>query len=157
MAEVEHEIGWDDAIENDSSYELLPEGEYDFQVMALDRKRYNGGAKLPACNMAELSIKITAADGKSALVTHRLYLHTSTEGLLCAFFTAIGQRKHGEKLVPKWNAVPGATGRCKVGIYKYTNKEGEDREINEIKKFLEPDDKATQNATPSSTWKPGAF
>jgi len=154
MAELEHEIGWDDAIENDSSYELLPECECDFQVMTLDRKRYNGGAKLPACNMAELSIKVTAADGKCALVTHRLYLHTSTEGLLCAFFTAIGQRKHGEKLKPNWNAVPGSIGRCKLGIHKYVNKDGEEREANQIAKFLGP---KTTAATPASGWKPGAF
>ncbi|MBO5569627.1 MAG: DUF669 domain-containing protein [Clostridia bacterium] len=134
MDAIDREFSWDDAIENDSpEYVVLPEGEYNFQVVNLERKRYQGGAKLPACNMAEVKILVTAPDGKQATVTNRLYLHSRTEGLLCEFFTCIGQREHGQRLVPNWNRVVGSTGRCKLGTREY-----EGKTYNEVKKFLEP-------------------
>ena len=69
MDAIDREFSWDDAIENDSpEYVVLPEGEYNFQVVNLERKRYQGGAKLPACNMAEVKILVTAPDGKQATV-----------------------------------------------------------------------------------------
>ena len=93
MADYERELSWDDSIENDGpEYSLLPEGEYSFQVVGLERKRYNGGAKLPACPMAELKIQINGPDNTQALVNHRLYLHTRTEGLLCSFFSRTVKR-----------------------------------------------------------------
>ena len=37
-----------------------------------------------------------------------------------------------------WNAVPGAKGRCKIFIDKWTNDRGEEFQSNKIKKFYEP-------------------
>lgn len=151
MSEMERELSWDDAIENDGpEYTLLPEGEYPFRVEGLERKRYNGGNKLPACPMAELKIAVIGPDGKQAMVSHRLYLHTRTEGLLCSFFTAIGQRQHGQRLTPNWSRVIGAEGRCKLGQREYQG-----NTYNEIKSFLEPA-QAPQNAAPGG-WAPGKF
>ena len=152
MADIERELGWDDVIENDGpQYELLPEGEYDFVVTGFERKRYAGGAKLPACPMAELKILVTAPDNKQTIVNHRLYLHTRTEGLVCAFFTAIGERKHGEKLRMNWAHVIDGRGRCKLGIREGTGKY-EGQQYNEIKQFLAPPEQTTVTG-----WKPGAF
>lgn len=145
-----YELGWDDTIENDSpDYILLPIGDYDFTVTALERQRYEPkeGAKLPPCNMAILTLEIECKEG-TAHIKHNLYLHSSTEGLLCAFFTAIGQRKHGERSRMNWNAIIGAKGRCKVGIRTYKSKtSGEDVTVNEIKKFYEP---VINNEAPTS-------
>lgn len=154
MIDTERELGWDDAIENDSpEFALLDEGDYDFEVTGMERQRYQGGAKLPPCNMAVLKIRVNAPDGRTAAVSHRLYLHTRTEGLLCAFFTAIGERKHGDRLVPNWNRVVGARGRCHVGVYT-SNRDG--RQYNEIKRFLEPESE-TPSPAAGSGWTPGAF
>lgn len=133
------ELGWDDTIENDGpDFILLPEGDYDFTVAGFERGRHGGSDKLPPCNKATLSIKIEAPEGDVTL-RHNLYMHTTTEGLLCAFFTAIGQRRHGERFTMNWNAVVGTKGRCKVGVRTYkSSKSGEDVTINEIKKFYEP-------------------
>jgi hypothetical protein len=122
-----HEIGWDDAIENDSTFTLLPEGDYSFTVTKFERARHNGSEKLPPCNKAVLTIELT--DGKQkATIEHNIFLHSKCEGMLCEFFTAIGQRRHGEKLVPRWNQVIGATGTCKVGIRTWqNNRTGETR------------------------------
>lgn len=138
--ETGHELGWNDQIENDGGdYILLAEGDYPFEVLKFERGRYKGGEKLPACNMAKLSIEI---DGKTT-VTHNLYLHSRTEGLLCAFFKAIGARKHGERVSMDWNKVVGEKGRCKVGVRTY-----KDKQYNEIKKFYDPEE--SQQETPPS-------
>ncbi len=48
-------------------------------------------------------------------MTHRLYLHTKTQGLLGAFFESIGQCKRGETFRPRWNEVVGAKGMLQSG------------------------------------------
>ncbi len=139
------EIGWDDAIENDSpEFELLPEGDYNFRVVKFDRARHPGSDKLPSCNKAVVTLEVS--DGvHTGLIQHNLFLHRKTEGLLCAFFTAIGQRKHGEKLNPHWEQIVGASGTCKVGIRPWTGRNGEKRESNQIERFYEPGTPAQQN------------
>ena len=130
---VDRELNWDDAIENDGpEFILLPEGDYDFVVDHFDRERHNGSEKLPPCWKAVVYLKIETPQGV-ANVRHNLFLHTKTEGMLCAFFTAIGQRQHGQRITMNWNAVSGARGRAKIGIREYQGKK-----YNEVKRFLEP-------------------
>ena len=140
MAEnVGYELGWDDHIEHDSpDFVVLPEGDYDFEVVEFERARHAGSAKLPPCNKAVVHIKVEGAEGVS-IIKHNLFLHSITEGMLCAFFTAIGQRQKGERVAMNWNKVIGSKGRAKVGIRKWTNDQGETREYNEIKRFYEPE------------------
>lgn len=138
---MERPLDWDDTIEKEGSdYVLLPEGDYNFSVESFERGRHPGSEKLPACNKAILKIRIEAPEG-TTLITHNLFLHTKTEGMLSAFFEGIGQKKKGEKISMNWNRVVGATGRAKVGIRVYTNKDGEERKYNEIKKFYPKEDK----------------
>lgn len=135
-----YELNWDDPIENDSpDFTILPEGDYDFEVIDFERGRHNGSDKLPPCNKAVVHIKIEGEEGVS-IIRHNLFLHSITEGLLCAFFTGIGQRKKGEKITMNWNKVVGSTGRAKVGIRKWTNDSGEEKIFNEITRFYEPDE-----------------
>jgi hypothetical protein len=130
--ENERELGWDDAIEKDSEYILLPDGDYDFLVTDLKRDRYPGGDKLPTCNRATVYLTIDTPEGQ-AVIQHQLFLHTKTEGLLCAFFKAIGHRESGEQLRMNWSRVVGSTGRAKIGKRIYN-----ENEYNDIKKFLDP-------------------
>ena len=152
---IDRELGWDDEIEHDGEgFTLLPEGDYQFRVLSFERARHPGSANLPPCNKAELKIQLESSQGKS-VITHNLFLHTKTEGLLCAFFTAIGQRKHGEKLRMNWNNVVGSIGKCKVSIYTYTGNDGKERKINQIDRFYEPDS-GTIPVKPTS-YTPGNF
>lgn len=135
---TDRELGWEDPIENDGpDFEVLPGGDYDFEVVNFERGRHPGSENLPPCNKAVVSIKITGSAGQTT-IKHNLFLHTKTEGLLCAFFVGIGQRKHGERVTVNWNQVIGSKGRCKVGIRKFTNDKGDELTFNEIKKFYEP-------------------
>jgi len=137
----DRELGWDDVIENDSpEFVILPDGDYDFEVIDFERGRHNGSEKLPPCNKAIVHIRIEGKEGVST-IKHQLFLHTITEGMLCAFFAGIGQRQKGEKMKMNWNAVVGSKGRCKVGTRKWTNDEGKEMVFNEIKKFYEPEAK----------------
>lgn len=131
----ERELQWDDTIEKEGGdFILLPEGDYNFTVESFERTRHGGSEKLPPCNKAVLTLVIESAEG-TAKITHNLFLHSKTEGLLSAFFTCIGQKKKGEPLKMNWGKVPGSTGRCRVGTHNYRNKDGEERKGNDIKKF----------------------
>lgn len=151
---MDKELGWEDEIEHDGEdFVILPEGDYDFEITGFERGRHNGSEKLPPCNKAVLSVRLTGADGQTTTIQHNLFLHTKCEGMLCAFFTAIGQRKHGEKLSMNWNAVVGSKGRCKVGIRNWTSSNGNPMQSNQIKKFYEPD----YSANAAAGWKAGQF
>lgn len=143
-----YELGWDDPIEHDSpEFVVLPEGDYEFEVIEFERARHPGSEKLPPCNKAIVHLKIEGPEGIS-IIRHNLFLHTITEGMLCAFFTGIGQRKKGEKIKMNWNQVIGSRGRAKVGIRKY-----EGKEYNEIKRFYEPE----ENPQPNKSFQAGRF
>lgn len=154
MNNTEREFSWDETIENDSpDFVTLPEGDYDFEVTEFERGRHAGSDKLPPCNKATVHIKIEGPEGVTN-IKHNLFLHSKTEGILCAFFTAIGQRKKGEKVTMNWNAVVGAKGRAKVGIHKWTNDKGEEYVSNDIKKFYEP---AETSPVQQANFQPGKF
>lgn len=155
MANMDREFSWDDTIENDGvDFEVLPEGDYNFEVTNFERGRHDGTEKLPPCNKAILTMKITSDDGKhSTTIIHNLFLHIRMEGLLSAFFVAIGQKKKGEKAKMNWNLVVGSRGRCKIGIHEWTGKDGEKKTSNQIKKFYEPQ----YNNQHQQTWKAGEF
>lgn len=146
----ERELSWDDPIENDGlEFVVLSEGDYDFEVIEFERGRHPGSDKLPPCNKAVIHIRVEGKEGVS-VIRHNLFLHTKTEGMLCAFFNAIGQRAKGERITMNWNAVVGSKGKAKVGIRKWTNDEGKEMVFNEIKKFYEPEAQQT-------VFKPGTF
>jgi hypothetical protein len=135
----EREFGWDDTIVNDGTeFILLPEGDYNFTVSGFERTRFAGSANLPACNQAKVELTIHSPQG-DVKINHNLFLHTKTEGLLSAFFGAIGQKKKGEPLRMNWNAVIGAKGRCILEHNKYMSK-GEERVNNQVKRFYSYDE-----------------
>ena len=134
----DREYDWNDTIQKDAEFTLLPEGLYFFTVKSYERGRHTPNpqnpGKLPACNKATVHIQIVANEGETEL-RHNLFLHSSTEGMLSAFFASIGQKKKGEPLRMNWNTIIGATGVCKVGTRQYNN-----NNYNEVKSMLYPED-----------------
>lgn len=152
---IDREFDWGDEIKNDGpDYVLLPEGEYPFEVTKFERARFDGSEKLPPCKMAVLTLRIDGGSAGETYITHRLYLHSKCEGLLCAFFTAIGQRKHGEALRMNWNNVIGARGTAQIEIHEYTKKDGSTGQSNQVKRFVDPPE---ETAAPAQSWNQGAF
>ena len=135
----ERELGWDDEIVKDGGFTLLPEGDYNFTVSKMERARFAGSAKMPACNQAKLELTIHSQEHGDTTVFHNLFLHTKTEGLLSNFFVGIGQKKEGEPLRMNWGQVVGATGRLKLEINNYKTNSGEDRTNNQVKEFYKPE------------------
>ncbi|MBG9548540.1 hypothetical protein [Cytobacillus firmus] len=132
----ERELGWDDEIEKDGSdFILLPEGDYNFTVAKFERARFQGSAKMPACNQAKLELTVHSPDQGDVTIFHNLFLHTKTEGLLSNFFAGIGQKKKGEKLRMNWNTVIGSKGRLKLEINKFKGNDGVEKTNNQVKKF----------------------
>lgn len=137
----DRELDWDSEIVKDSEYVLLPPGLYQFTVEGYDRAQHtpspnNPNAKLPSCPKAIISMKITANEGETTL-KHNLFLHSSVEGLLSAFFGAIGLKKKGEpfNMGAAWKQIAGTTGVCKVGIREHNG-----NQYNEVKSMIYKED-----------------
>ena len=147
----DRELNWDDTIQNDGeSVGLIPPGKYQFRVEKIERARYPGGAKIPPCNQANVTVKIFDEMGDIRSVEEKLKLHTSMEWLLCAFFKSIGLRKEGEALQMRWGEVVGKTGWCEISHRSFKGDKGEDVTVTQIKKWLAPDE-APQPATATFT------
>lgn len=140
---IERELGWDDEITQDSAgFVQLTPGDYQFTVTNFERARHTPNpqnpGKLPACNKAIITLQIETAEGIAQL-THNLFLHTTTEGMLSAFFGAIGQKKHGEPLRMNWNTVIGAKGVARINKRKGTGQYA-DKEYDNIKSMIYADE-----------------
>ena len=138
-------LDWDCEITSEGGeFTLLPDGDYPFTVTKFERQRFDGSAKLPPCNKAELTLSVDGGEKGSTTIHHNLFLHKKCEWALSDFFLSIGQKKRGEALHPRWNEVVGARGVCRVKVSTYhSNKYGEEREKNEIAKFLPPPETGT--------------
>lgn len=131
-------LDWDDEIENDGQeYILLPEGDYNFRVTGFKRGTFKGGAKIPQCKQAELTLEVVAEDG-TAICYENLILYSSMEWKLAAFFRSIGQKKHGEKVKMDWSKVNGAEGRAHFKPRSY-EKDGETKQVNAVDKYIDYD------------------
>ena len=95
----------------------LPEGLCSFTVMKMEKRREevkNKGVSVGTCNIAKVIMAVThVSSGETDTLDYDLVLETSRMFRLWEFFTAIGQRKHGDqqlKFAPNWAKVVGATG-----------------------------------------------
>ena len=143
---------WDGTIQNDGNdYVVFTKGEYNFTVVSMERARYSPkeGAKLPACNMANVKLRFEDEEQGVVTIEESLKLHSKLEWILAAFFRSIGQKKHGEPLKMNWMAVPGATGRAKLEVREWTNDDKTTGKINRVKSFLDPIDSATNTPAPA--------
>lgn len=144
----EFELTWDSEIEDTGpSFTLLPEGNYEFEVVHWERARYEGGPKLPPCPMAVIHLRVTAPNGDSTTLQHRLFLHSRTQGLIFDFFVAIGLMQRGEKARMPWNQIVGRRGRAKVGVRTWVGNDGQERQSNQIERFYDPGEGAVPTTT----------
>ena len=90
------------------------------------------------------------------------------EWKLAGFFRSIGQKKHGERLVMNWNKVVGAQGRARFKPRNYINRDGEERQTNDLDRFYDYDPAffskkqtpawvAEAEKIPTQTWEQSGF
>lgn len=142
MAEdLGRELSFDDEISAEGEpYEPLPAGVYSFTVASMERGRFPGSEKMATCPTANIDMVVVDANGSERHVFDTLYLNSKAEWRISSFFIAIGQKKKGEPFRPNWNFA-GATGRFELSVNEYTNKNGEQRKNNRVKRYLEPEKK----------------
>ena len=131
-------LGWEDEIQQESSFVLLEEGDYPFTVEKLERSRYSpkAGAKIPACNQA-----VVTFDVGGTTLTENFQLHTKMEWKISALYAAIGMKQQGAKVRMNWPAVMGRSGYCHVGVRAWKKDDGTTGQANQISKFYAPWDK----------------
>jgi len=136
------ELGEQEAAEQkkNSDFELLPDGDYHFKVMKLEKDRFTAGpqSKIPSCPVAIVHLLVKAEDGKANYFRENLYLYDENKWKLLQFFTCIGLRKHGDgKTKMPWNEVEGCEGRAKLG--HRVNKKDSTKVYNCVQKWYDPE------------------
>ena len=112
----------DEAIVQDSQFELLPEGEYDYEVVGFKRERFDGSKKMAACPIAVLTLRCTSPKA-SGTGFCRLFLNSKVVWRITAFFKSCGLMRpdtpEGTRFpMTLFEQVIGCTGRVKVTITK---------------------------------------
>lgn len=129
---------WDSPIDEEGTTgSMLPKGEYRFAVKSMT-KGVSKGEKTAGAPQAKLVLQIYAKEDTGfekpiGIAFDRLTLHDSTWGMVCQFFVAIGERKHGETIEARWDMVPGASGLVVLEPHKYDGKDSM-----KVKQYLDP-------------------
>jgi hypothetical protein len=133
---------WDSPIDEEGIVgSILPKGEYLFMVKSMT-KGVSKGEKTAGAPQAKLVLQIYDKEDMElrkpiGIAFDRLTLHDSTWGLVCQFFVAIGERKHGETIDARWDMVPGAAGRVILEPHTFDGKDSM-----QVKQYLDPIPKA---------------
>lgn len=134
QAQPDGVFGWDDEIKEESSFVLLPEGDYVFVIKKFDKGRYDGGDKIPPCPKAIVTFSVYN-DGQCVDIQENFLLHKKMEWKLSEFFASIGLKKKDEPVRMLWTPeLIGKQGVCKVILHNY-QKDGETRQTNRIDKL----------------------
>lgn len=132
-------IGWGDSFQaEESSFKLLPAGEYNFTVTGFERKIYDGNSNKiqNGTPYAEVTLKVSGAEGESE-VSDRIFMLKKWQWKLTQFFAGIGQSPIiGQPFQPNWSNVVGSQGRVKLIVNKYTKRDGSEGESNQVDEYL---------------------
>ena len=141
-------LGWDDEGQAaDDSFELLPEGEYDFEVTNFKRERFDGSDTMAPCPQAALQLKCRGQKA-TGTVFERIKLNTKMMWQITAFFKSCGlipaDTPEGASIsMSLFGQSIGCTGRCKITQRSYKTGKGEERTVNNVT-FLAPEQKQPQ-------------
>jgi hypothetical protein len=139
---MSEEMKWDSEIDPTADRPeriLLPEGPVKFAVMKFERARKEFG-KCGTINVAVIKVIVVgmSGDGDSVDLVINLGLHADLQWKITEFFTAIGQREHGDtgKFVPNWAKVDGSEGYAINKHRELKTKKGETYKVNDLAKFV---------------------
>lgn len=146
-------LGWDDEgkVQEGGDYDVLPAGEYSYEVTDFKRERYDGGKNMGPCPVAVLQLKCINEQASGTVFT-RLYLNSKVMFRISNFFKSAGLIPAN---APEGSSMPmslferavGCIGQCKVKVRKYEY-QGEKRESNDVD-FIVPKVTAQPQAQPA--------
>lgn len=166
----DRELDWEEEILNEAnSYTLLPDGDYPFTILKMERARFEGSSKVPPCRMVRLTVALHGGDRGENAVTYQLFLLQRFGWKIAEFFVSCGLAKpEDERIRMQWDRVEGAEGVCRVTQREFTKRSGphagETGTANEIVKFLAPAAPRASVTPPAAapaaeqlSWQKGAF
>ena len=119
---------------NAGGFVLLPPGDYPFEVVKMDKERYNGSDSIPPCWQATVTLRVDGGDLGKASVIHRLYMTRKQSWKLKQFFVGLGLvDASAEKFTPPWNQIYGKAGAVTLSQHEYNGKT-----YNDVDKVLDP-------------------
>lgn len=136
-----NDLGWDDefAAEESARSVLLPEGDYWFEVVKLERARHSGSAKTPPCNKAVVTFRIYSPLGEATLTENFFVIDLDwARNKMTAFFAGIGIASQEDvevrgRVRPVWTPeIIGRRGVCHIAPRSY-EKDGETKQTNDLK------------------------
>ena len=135
---IDSGLDFDAVIASDGKKPIILDGDYNFVVADVGRGRFPGSAKIGPCNKATLTLLVETPMG-TATVKKDLLLHSLVEWKLSEFFRCIGLKKAGEEFRMDWAKVPGAKGRAHFVQNTYIDRDGNERTVNAVDRFLDPE------------------
>ena len=133
-------LGWDDDFEaQESSFVLLPEGDYAFEITKLEKARHSGSEKVPPCNKAIVTFCVHAQQGDTYITENYLLIDLDwAQRKNTALFASIGLASREDvenrrRIKPYWsNEIAGRRGVCHIAPRTYT-KDGVQHTVNDLK------------------------
>ncbi len=130
-------LGWDDEgkVQDGGDFDVLPEGEYTYEVTNFKRERFDGSKNMGPCPVAVLQLRCENEHASGTIFT-RLYLNSKVMFRISNFFKSAGlvaaDAPEGTSMpMSLFGQAAGSTGRCKVKVRKY-EVNGEKRESNDV-------------------------
>jgi hypothetical protein len=137
-------FGWEDKVDPaEKPRPIVPEGPAMFTVLDWKRDRGNCG-KYGTQNVAKIKMLVSTmveGDNTEAEIEENIWLVQDLKWKFLQFFTAIGQRKHGDKgeFVANWSKIKGEVGRCVINHREFDKRDGSKGIAHNIKEFLAPE------------------
>ncbi len=141
-------LDWEGEVSDEGGFVLLPAGSYPFEVIKIEKERYEGGDKVAACPRAAVTLNILTENGWVPF-TDRLLLNTKMAWRIAKFFESLGYVKNPEtgKVPMRWNEIEGKQGWLKLKVRKFVKKDGSDGEGNDVEAYLKPEEWPDQPTT----------
>lgn len=133
-------LDWEAEIRDEApEYTVLEPGEYMFTVEKAEMGRYQGGGKIGrACDRVTLTLRVDT-DAGTAWVRDSFFLLTTWAWKIRAFYKCIGMLKDGGSLKMCWKNTPGYRGKALLDVREFTDRDGQLRRTNRVKRYLEYD------------------
>lgn len=141
-------IGWDDEVSaadagdggQRDEFVVLPDGEYPFKVMKMERGSFKGSQRLSPCNVVKVEFVADGGDAGRSYVHERFYMHTSCLWKIYKFLESVGLRKKGDTTAGRipWEKVS----KGLTGVVELTSREYNGKTYNDVAKWLAPEDGA---------------